>query len=184
MRRDRIKWNKKYDTDYHPVDVADVVKRFYSLAPGKKALDIAAGNGRNAVFLSQKGFSVDAVDISEVGLATFAGKYKNINAVCVDLDHFDIHPAHYDLIINIKFLNRRLFPFIQEGLKAGGVVIFHTLLESVDGAMTHDHCREYLLRRNELLHAFIAMRVIYYHEGEDSESDRSENIATLVALKI
>ena len=56
----------------HPTEVASVVKRFYHLAPGKKALDIAAGNGRNAVFLTHKGFSVDAVDISEVGLAEFA----------------------------------------------------------------------------------------------------------------
>jgi 2-polyprenyl-3-methyl-5-hydroxy-6-metoxy-1,4-benzoquinol methylase len=72
MRQDRIKWNEKYRKQYHPTDVTGVVKRFYHLAPGKKALDIAAGNGRNAVFLSRNGFSVDAVDISEVGLAAQA----------------------------------------------------------------------------------------------------------------
>jgi hypothetical protein len=48
-----------------------------------------------------------------------------------------------------------LFPFIQEGLKPGGVVIFHTLLESDNVEKSQEHCREYLLRKNELLHAFL-----------------------------
>jgi SAM-dependent methyltransferase len=130
MRQDRIKWNQKYREENHPTIVANVVKRFYHLAPGKKALDIAAGNGRNPVFLARKGFSVDAVDISDVGLAKFADKYPEINTICADLDQFDIATARYDLIVNVKFLNRRLFPYIQEGLKSGGMVIFHTLLES------------------------------------------------------
>ncbi|MGD8258338.1 MAG: class I SAM-dependent methyltransferase, partial [Desulfobacterales bacterium] len=121
MRQDRIKWNEKYRKEHHPTEVAGVVKRFYYLAPGKKALDIAAGNGRNAVFLARKGFSVDAVDISEVGLAEFADKFPDINTICADLDQFDIATARYDLIVNVKFLNRRLFPYIQEGLKPGGV---------------------------------------------------------------
>ena len=182
MRQDRIKWNEKYRKEYHPNEVASVVKRFYHLAPGKKALDIASGNGRNAVFLAHKGFSVDAVDISEVGLAEFAGRYPNINAICADLDQFEIAAAHYDLIVNVKFLNRRLFPYIQEGLKPGGVVIFHTLLESDSITSTPEHCRDYLLRANELLHAFLAMRIIYYREAGDPETNHSEKMATLVGV--
>jgi 2-polyprenyl-3-methyl-5-hydroxy-6-metoxy-1,4-benzoquinol methylase len=97
MKQDRIKWNEKYRKESYPTDAASVVKKFYHLAPGKKALDIAAGNGRNAVFLTQKGFSVDAVDISEVGLSEFASRYPNINAICADLDQFDIATPRYDL---------------------------------------------------------------------------------------
>jgi len=163
--------------------VASVVKRFYHLAPGKKALDIAAGNGRNTVFLTQKGFSVDAVDISQIGLAEFAGRYPNINAICADLDQFEIATAHYDLIVNVKFLNRRLFPYIQEGLKPGGIVIFHTLLGSDSIKSTPEHCRDYLLRANELLHAFLAMRIIHYCEVGDPETNHSDEMATLVAVK-
>ena len=58
MKQDRIKWNEKYRKESYPTDVASVVKKFYYLAPGKKALDIAAGNGRNAVFLAHKGLSL------------------------------------------------------------------------------------------------------------------------------
>ena len=182
MRQDRIKWNEKYRTESHPTEVASVVKNFFHLAPGKKVLDIAAGNGRNAIFLSQKGFSVDAVDISEVALTEFASRYPNINAICADLDQFEIAIGHYDLILNVKFLSRRLFPCIQEGLKQGGVVIFHTLLGSKSDQRTPEHCCDYFLRTNELLHAFLAMHVIYYREAEDPEMKNLDEMATLVAV--
>lgn len=183
MKQDRIKWNEKYRNQSYPTKVASVVKKFYHLAPGKKALDIAAGNGRNSVFLAHKGFSVDAVDISEVGLTEFASRYPNINAICADLDQFEIATAHYDLIVNVKFLNRRLFPYIQEGMKPGGVVIFHTLLGSDSIKSTPEHCREYLLRANELLHAFLAMRIIYYCETGDQETNHSDQMATLIGVR-
>jgi SAM-dependent methyltransferase len=183
MKQDRFKWNKKYREDFHPAEVAGFVKRFYHLAPGKKALDIAAGTGRHTIFLARKGFSVDAVDISEVGLAEFAGKYPNIHAICADLDQFEIPADRYDLIVNVKFLNRRLFPYIQEGLKPGGVVIFDTLLEPDDIKSTPKHRRDYLLRTNELLHAFLGMRIVYYRETVDPETGDSDRTATLVGVK-
>ena len=183
MRQDRIKWNEKYRKEYHPTEVTGVVKRFYHLAPGKKALDIAAGNGRNAIFLAHRGFSVDAVDISEVALAEFVGRYPNIHAICADLDQFEIAAAHYDLIVNVKFLNRRLFSYIQEGLKPGGVVIFHTLLEPDSIKSTPEHCRDYLLRANELLHVFLSMRIIYYREAGAPETNHPHQMATLIGVK-
>lgn len=183
MRQDRTKWNKKYRKDKYPAGASDVVKKFCHLAPGKKALDIAAGNGRNSIFIARQGFTVDAVDISEVGLTELAGRYSNINAICADLDQFDIHADHYDLIVNIKFLNRRLFACIREGLKPGGVVIFETLLDPGNMKNPPKHHRDYLLKPNELLHAFQSMRIIHYCETDDAESDESHPLASLVGIK-
>ena len=181
--QDRSRWNEKHRTETQPSEAAEVVKKFYQLAPAKMALDIAAGNGRHSMFLARQGFTVDAVDISEVGLSGFFGRHPGIRAICADLDQFDIPPYRYDLIVNVKFLNRRLFPYLQEGLRPGGVLIFHSLLE-MDGPNRHSqHCRDYLLRKNELLHAFLTMRVIYYREAVDPESENAEEMATLVAVK-
>jgi SAM-dependent methyltransferase len=180
---DRTRWDEKYRREVHPSEAAGVVKRFYRLSPANKALDIAAGNGRHAVFLARKGFSVDAVDISEVGLSRFAAVHPAIRAICADLDDFDIPSSCYDLIINVKFLSRRLFPYLREGLRPGGVLIFHSLLEPGASNGNPEHCRDYLLRINELLHAFIGMRIIYYREGVDPESDNKDEMATLVAVR-
>jgi SAM-dependent methyltransferase len=121
---------------------AAIVKQFAGLAGGKNALDIAAGNGRNSLFLARQGFVVDAVDIADVGLAQFAGKHPGIHTICADLDEFDIPANRYDLIVNIKYLNQRLFPFIQEGLVPGGVLIFETFLGSPNRAKNQPKCRE------------------------------------------
>ena len=74
MHRDRIKWNEKYRNGDYPTEPAGIVKEFFSMAPGRTALDIAAGSGRNALFLAEQGFAVDAVDIAEEGLALFSGR--------------------------------------------------------------------------------------------------------------
>jgi SAM-dependent methyltransferase len=182
-KQDRIKWNEKYNTIYYPTEAASVVKRFYHLAPGERALDIAAGNGRNAVFLARKGFVVDAVDISDIGLAEFSGTYSNINAICADLDQFEIFTGRYDLIVNVKFLNRRLFPYIKDGLKEGGIVIFEALLEPDCTEATPKHSRDYLLRTNELLNAFSEFQLIYYSETQNNATNLSHGTATLVGAK-
>ena len=96
MHPDRIKWNRKYRSrrvalSAHP---SDIVCNFYHLASHGCALDIAAGNGRNALFLAQKGFAVDALDISEVGLKMAAGRTPKIRAACVDLDVVRQEVAH------------------------------------------------------------------------------------------
>jgi SAM-dependent methyltransferase len=110
MLADRIKWNEKYRSHDYPAEPSAVVKDFCVLASGRRALDIAAGSGRNAIYLAEQGFAVDAVDISDRGLALVSGLHPNIRPVCADLDTFDIPAQRYDLIVNILYLNRRLFP--------------------------------------------------------------------------
>jgi len=183
MGQDRDKWNEKYRQHGYPTEPSPLVKQFCSLAPNRAALDIGAGNGRNSLFLAGQGFVVDAVDISDVGLSLFAGRHPNIHGLCVDLDAFDIPRDRYGLIINIKYLNRRLFPQIREGLVAGGVLIFETFLESSDERVRQPSCRDHVLRKNELLHAFLSMQIIFYQEALDSHGQEPGYIASLVAVK-
>lgn len=184
MQKDRNKWNKKYRQKQYPTEPSQIVKEYFSLAPGKKSLDIAAGNGRNSLFLAQQGFAVDAVDISEEGLKLFGGIHSSIHPICADLDTFDIPVKRYDLIVNVKFLNRRLFPFIQEGLRKGGILIFETFVESEKPGENESICRDYLLGKNELLHAFLSLDVIFYKEAKSvSDNHDTAYLASLVAAK-
>jgi tellurite methyltransferase len=181
MREDRIKWNRRYLEGPGPERPARIIERCHSIARRGKALDIASGNGRNALFLARHGFEVDAVDISEVALRR-ASHHPGVRAVCTDLESFEIPPLRYDLIINIRYLNRRLFPYIHEGLSPGGVLIFETYLEGAGGA-GKPACRDYFLRENELLHAFLCLRIRCYREGKRREPGRFDRTASLVALK-
>ena len=183
MRQDRLKWNQKYQSENYSDEPAAIVKQYFELAGGKKALDIAAGNGRNALFLAHQGFEVDAVDISDTGLGQFAEKHRGIHPICVDLDDFDIAARRYDLIVNINYLNRRLFPYIREGLSPGGILIFQTFLDSPEPAKHRPACRDYLLRENELLHAFLSLKVLMYRETDEAHHDETALMASLVAIK-
>jgi SAM-dependent methyltransferase len=183
MHRDRIKWNAKYRKGDYPTAPAGIVREFSRLASGRMALDLAAGNGRNALFLAEQGFEVDAVDISEAGLEMAAPAHMGIRPICADLDIFDIPSERYDLILNILYLNRRLFPQIREGLKTGGVLIFETLLEMPGKGDCTEHCRDYFLRPNELLHSFLSLRILHYHEGPDSGGDENRRLASLVGVR-
>ena len=183
MLQDRIKWTEKSQKQSQPDEPAAFLKKYMMLAGGKRrALDIAAGNGRNALFLADQGFAVDAVDIADAGLRLFAGKHPSIHAFCADLDHFDIPAGRYDLIVNIKFLNRRLFPYILEGLAPGGLLIFQTFLDTPGDKKDRPACRDYLLHENELLRAFLWLRVLFYSEAEESENGEIQALASLVAI--
>jgi tellurite methyltransferase len=65
-------------------------------------LDLGSGSGRSSLFLAQKGFDVEAVDISEVGLkilqAAALEKKLNIKTSLVDLNDFKIK-GKYDVMI-------------------------------------------------------------------------------------
>ncbi len=184
MLQDRLKWNEKYQTQSYPDEPAAIVKKYAKLAKGKKALDIAAGNGRNALFLGRQGFSVDAVDISDKGLKRFAAAHPNIHPICADLDDFDITPNRYDLIVNVKYLNRRLFPYIYEGLAPGGILIFETFLASSDPDADPLAGQDYLLRENELLHAFLSLRILRYKESPQKENEETVCLASLIGVRI
>jgi SAM-dependent methyltransferase len=159
------------------------VKEFFSLAPGRMALDLAAGSGRHAIFLAEQGFTVEAVDISAEGLALFKGRHPAIRPFCADLDTFDIPGDRYDLIVNVLYLNRRLFPQIREALSPGGILIFETLIGRPAGEGGSDSCRDYFLRENELLHSFLALRILHYHEERHTGQQESRRLASLVAAR-
>lgn len=184
MREDRLKWNRKHLDQAIPNIPAAVVQRFASKAHKGRALDIAAGAGRNSLFLAEKGFQVEAVDISDTALRSLMPKHPNISAICADLDHFVLPKKRYDLIINLRYLNRCLFPNIKEALCLDGLLIFQTFIERPDGKHSASHNPDYLLRPNELLHAFLSLQILFYEEDRLTTEKGLGTAATLVARRV
>lgn len=183
MEKNQIKWNERYRTDPHSKSPSPILKRFCPMAPAGRALDIACGTGGNAVFLKEQGFEVDAVDISDVALAAISEKHPDIRTIHADLDTYDIPPNRYSLIVNARFLNRRLFPYIKEALVPGGMLIFETYVEAPEFEAQAISCRDYLLRDNELLHAFISLYIIHYEEKTAPTPKGMGRMASLVGIK-
>lgn len=183
MNRDRARWNEKYRRGAGASAPAGAVRRFWRHAPGGRALDIAAGTGRNARYLAAQGFRVDAVDISDRALGGMPDRPPSLRPVCADLASFDIPPETYSLIINIRFLKRRLFPQIIAGLVPGGLLIFESYLAGSGPDYCAPSCRDYLLGPNELLHAFLPLHIRYYREAPLMEGGRPFYAATLVAVR-
>ncbi len=183
MEKDRERWNRKYMYEEFPwKEPSQIVDRFYHVARKGKALDIACGIGRNAIFLAEKGFKVDAVDISDVALNKI--NHPNINTIQADLDLYRIDENSYDLIVNINFLSRRLIPYIKEGLKEGGVVIFETFTLKEGRDYFKPENREYLLRPNELLRLFSDFYILFYQEKDKMKPDgKKAFVSSLVAVK-
>jgi tellurite methyltransferase len=154
------------------------------LPPPGRALDIAMGEGRNAVFLAKHGFNVTGVDISEVAIAK-AKRLARENRVVVrvvnaDLSTYTIRPGTYDLIVNIDFLLRDLIPQIKRGLKKGGVVVFENYtmdqLKNAGGATLQ---KEFLLKKGELAELFKDFKILVYEETNDGKNA----FASLIAQK-
>jgi hypothetical protein len=57
-------------------------------------------------------------------------------------------------------------------------------LDSLHPAKNQPGCRDYLLRENELLHAFLSLRIVFYKEAKDEKDADTAGLASLVAVKI
>ncbi len=161
MANDRGKWNARYKgpglylgPDPSPY-LAENIELITALAPGKKALDLACGEGRNSIFLAGRGFAVTGLDISGEGIAK-AKRWAEeaglaVSLSCADLEGYEF-AEKYDLIINFNFLLRDLIPKMVAALNPGGLIVFDTILDapSLEGS----HNRAFLLQPGELRQIF------------------------------
>jgi len=186
MTDTRSRWEGRYATA-HGIDAAP--SRFLlehaALIHGR-ALDVAAGRGRNTLFLARRGITVDAIDISFAALrtlhATAVTEHLRVQAVQADLESFPLPRNRYDALINVRYLQRSLFHGLREAVKPGGIILFETFL--IDQRLIgHPSNPEYLLERGELRAAFTDWEIVHYAEGLLEEPRQRAYLARLVARR-
>ena len=173
--------------DAGPTPARFLTQQLHRLPKGK-ALDVAAGAGRNALYLASHGFHVDAIDRDEQAMAqlTAAAKQRNLpnlSVRAIDLERttdvrVEFPKQEYDIIVVFFYLHRALFPALIDSLKPNGVLIYETFL--IDNYVHHRHPRrwEFCLAHNELLRLTSALRVLSYDEGEHDGSHGPESAFT------
>ena len=103
-----------------------LVRRFYKLIePSGPVLDVGSGQGRNALFLARKGYSVDAIDISKTAIETLntAARRENlkVRAVLRSFEEFTGNPGCYEGILLlglIQVLSWDSISLLQEKVKS------------------------------------------------------------------
>lgn len=144
-----------------------------------RALDLACGAGRHALFLAAHGFEVVAVDASRVGIGITrrraAERRLSLDARVADLarGEFRIEPEEYDLVCDFCYLQRDLFPQMRAAVRAGGLVAatIHMVDERAEVVPMNPL---FLLRPGELLAEFQGWGILHYHEtdGHDDAAGR------------
>jgi len=140
-----------------------------ALLPKGRMLDIAMGDGRNAIYLASLGFQAEGVDISPESVAKAQESARiqgvELDAHVVDLEKEPfIQPGNYAVIICFRYLQRSLIPYIKNGLREGGVVVYETFtLDQIQFGKPKNP--DFLLKPNELLNLFRDFYCIKYHEG-------------------
>ena len=102
---DREAWNDRYRTDelvWHAKPNRFLVEEVVGMQPGR-ALDVACGEGRNALWLAERGWQVTAVDFSAVALAKARRlafeRHLEVVFIEADVARWEPPPARFDLVV-------------------------------------------------------------------------------------
>ena len=182
-------WNKRYRLRERPAEDLDsaptplVVATATKLSPGK-ALDLACGAGRNAIWLAEQGWEVTAEDGSQAAIEILRARAMErglkINAVVADLekDEFEIEPSRWDLVAMCYYLQRDLFEPAKRGVAPGGILIsiVHVNEPGEEGG-------PHRLLPGQLEQYFAGWEILHRREGKANDSAHRRAVAEIVARR-
>jgi SAM-dependent methyltransferase len=185
---ERDKWDARYrDGAYegrtHPTAL---LAEWLPRLPRGRALDVACGAGRNALFLAANGYEVTALDISAVGLErgrrAAAERGLSIDWLCADLDDPEraLPAGQFNLIVWARYVHPQLMPYLIARLATGGALLCeqHLMTEEPIAGPTSPAFR---LAAGELERSAAGLLIEHSYEGRVVDPDgRSVALAQLI----
>ena len=183
-------WDKRYRAGEHINDEPHLlIPRFaVKFEPGR-ALDLACGSGRHALWLAEHGWQVTAVDSSQAAIEILRQKAQDrgvpVHCVLADLERheFKIERGGYDLIIVVNYLQRDLLGAIRAGVQPGGAVIAVIAVVDEDPGVRPMN-PEYLMKPGELRGEFRGWQLLHEFEGKPEGDLSRRATAEIVVQKI
>jgi len=159
MDGDRERWNTKWRERAGELAAPArfIVDQAARLPARGRALDVAAGGGRHAIWLAQRGLEVTVVDVSDVAVeqaeqrARAAGVAERMRFLRIDLDAPDPLPLApvFDAMVIVHYLNRARRDALAALLAPGGVLL--ATQPTVHNLERHAHpSRAYCVEPGEL----------------------------------
>lgn len=189
---ERDTWNERYrggsyqGRDHPTALLAEWAPR---LPPGR-ALDVACGAGRNALFLAAAGHEVDALDIAAEGLArgreTAAKRGLHIRWIEADLDS-DLGAVlprdTYDLIVWVRYINSSLMPHLLQRLRPRGHLLCEQHLTTAEDVIG-PRSPAFRLQPDDLVSSVTGVQLLHYFEGLVTDPDgRRAALAQIAARR-
>ncbi len=125
---DRLKWDARYrEPGGARPDPSPLLTSLDAVLPRRgRAIDVAGGTGRHALWLTRRGLDVTLADISPVALeiATRAAEVEGLplRTLLIDLEAEPFPAGPWDCVLVFHFLWRPLLAAIPNALAPGGVV--------------------------------------------------------------
>jgi len=159
-------WDKKYREGFYDGadDPHELLKRFWQNIPKGRVIDIAMGNGRDALFLADRGFDVYGIDKSTEAIKIASNMTnKSVSIICGDAGFLPFKYNSSEGVLVFYFLLRSIIGDIINILKKGGVLVYETFLRrqnNVDRRRNPD----FLLDDGELISYFRSFDILFYEE--------------------
>ena len=165
---DRDKWNQRYAEDsYRKTNPVTLLSDWLPQLPVGRALDVACGAGRNAIYLAEAGFQVDAIDISQQGLQLIAQQASaaNLKIHCIEHDFDEPYEfaRDYDLIVVLWYVNLPLITRLCDNLASGGYLLCEEHLRS-DAAVIGPGNPDFRVAPGSLRDAVASLDLLLYEE--------------------
>lgn len=179
---ERTHWNERYREDDPPTEPSALLEGVVDDLPDGRALDVATGGGRNAVFLAERGYEVAGIDIAEEGLeiarerAAERGISERVEFRQGDIESYEFPEERYDVIVVSYYYSLNVIPELKRALAPGGVLCYEHRLRPPD-----DDSHRFRFRPNDLLRACLDLRIIRYEEPIEISEKNTE--VRLVARK-
>ncbi len=182
-------WNARYAAEsylYGKEPVLGLRNHVGALRKGA-VLDVAMGEGRNAVFLAQNGFSVQGVDCSSAAIEKAkrlaADRNVEIDAKTQNLDFFLMPLMKFDSILMTYFKpSTRFFSEVRRGLVQGGTFFLEAYtVDQIKHSPLPNLEFEECFKPGEVLHHLKEFQVLFYKELPDGNAHTVQAIAKKVS---
>ena len=155
------------------------------LAAGRRALDVASGDGRHALVVASWGLAVRAVDRDRAALARLRAAAARqglvVETAVVDLERgaVSLGEAAFGAVMVFRYLHRPLFPALVRALEPGGVLLYETFTRAHAAVRPRPSNPAFLLAPGELPTLVAGLEILDAREGEV----RGAHVASIAARK-
>jgi tellurite methyltransferase len=182
---DRAHWDARYRAAgaalLFGAAPAPLLRRVARLLPRRgRALDLACGEGQNAVWLAARGLAVTGIDVSPVAIARARALARRrgvrLSARVADLTRRGLRRGWYDVVTCFHYLDRRLVPAIAAALRPGGVVVVE--VATVRNLRLHPRpARRYCVAPGEVAGWFPGLETVRSFEGLRDGHEQAQLVA-------